>query len=252
LLLVVVGTGLLSVHSGSAEAQMPGLYVGGGITQASPSGTESIIPTPGSGQPVVVNGIDVKETLGFSDRASYFFEARYQFERWRIEASYREAHFSGTWNVAPTPLAVEVDWSVLSFGVRGDFLSKPVYALGVELDVDQVRHDAYSAPASSSGTPLWNREDTSSPTKAIPFVTATLRSPDGRLWLDLKAGMSLFDGGSPTRKARVEAGWLITEGFGLKGGWDSFRYQKAEGSGSTARAVDLRVAGLNAGILLRF
>jgi hypothetical protein len=234
------------------EAQMPGITISGGIMQASPSGTESITLNPGSAHPSVVTGIDVKESLGFGDKTTYFVEARYQLDRWRIEASYREAHYTGTWSVAPTPMAVEVDWSVLSFGVRGELLSKPAYALALGLDVDQVRHDAYSAPVNTSGSPLWYREDDSSPTKAIPFVAATLRNPEGRLWLDLKAGMSLFDGGTPTRKARVEAGWLITSGFGVKGGWDYTRYQKVWNEGALAHEVDFRVSGLTGGLLLMF
>jgi hypothetical protein len=251
-LLVFVGTGLLSVLSLSAEAQLPGLYVSGGFAQAGPSGTESLTRNPGSTQPSVVNGVDVKESLGFADRTSYFAEARYQFERWRVEAAYREAHYSGTWSVVPAPRSVEVDWSVLSFGVRGDVVSKPVYALALGLDVDQVRHDSYSAPATSSGSPLWNREDESSPTKAIPFVAVALRNPEGRLWLDLKAGMSLFDGGAPAQKARVEAGWLITSGFGVKGGWDYYRFQKAWSEGAVPREIDFRVSGLYGGLVLMF
>ena len=72
------------------------------------------------------------------------------------------------------------------------------------------------------------------------------------MWLDLKAGVSLFDGGTPATKAHVEAGWLFTPGVGVKGGWDYYRYQKAEGSGSTAREVDIKVSGLFAGLVLMF
>ena len=252
LLLVVVGTGLLGVLSWSAQAQKPGFYMSGGFVQAVPSGTESISLNPGSSQPSVVNGVGVKDSLGFSNDASYFAEARYRFERWSLEASYREAHFSGVWNAVPAPVAVEVDWSVLTFGARGEVVSQPVWALSVGLDVDQVRHDSFSAPARTSGTQLWSREDASLQTKAIPFVAATFRNPEGRLWLDLKGGMSLFDGSTPATKARVEAGWLITSGFGVKGGWDYFRFRKAWSEGTAAREVDFKVSGLYGGLVLMF
>ena len=138
------------------------------------------------------------------------------------------------------------------FGARGELLSKPTFAVALGLDVDQVRHDSYSAPTNPSCSCLWNREDASSPTKAIPFVAATLRNAEGRLWLDIKAGMSLFDGSTPARKARIEAGWLITEGFGVTGGWDYYRFQKAWSEGTASREVDFKVSGLYGGLVLKF
>jgi hypothetical protein len=250
--LVVVGMVALGALARPALAQVGGIYLAGGVAQANPSGTETIASNPGGSPPSLVRGLDVKQDLGFPDKTTYFVDARYQLERWRFDASYREAHYEGTWSASPAPVAVEVDWSVLSFGVRYDLLAKPTWALGLGLDVDQIRHDSYSAPAGSSCGCVWDREDQSSATKAIPTVAFTLRNPEGRLWLDLKAGMSLFDGGTPTQKARVEGAWLFTQAVGVKGGWDFTRYKKEEGSGPSYRQVDFKVSGLYAGLLLVF
>jgi hypothetical protein len=236
---------------------MPGFYINAAAVQMRPSGTESVtVQDPLSGKTSSMTGVDVEQTLGFGDSITYSIDARYQLPRWRIEASYREASFSGTWNLVhgtiPSPLAVKVDWSVLSFGVRGEIVSEPVFGLGLGLDVDQIRHSCYSAPVTSSGSSLWYREDSSSPTEAIPYLFATLRDAEGRLWLDLEAGTSLFDGSTPTQKVRVEAGWLITPGFGLQAAWDTYRYRHTEGTSPNVNEVDFRVTSLTAGLTFRF